>query len=246
MYIFDIIIKSMKRYLFLSISLFFYSYIYSQVTNDTIGTQVQDTSVVFKTQMEEMFIGKDKAYMEEMERIKKIQRRVFKVYPYAKLAAENLKILNANMAKLKTEREKKKYFKIVENYLENEFEDRLKKFSRKEGQVLVKLIHRQTGETTFKLVKDLKSGWKAFWSNNTARLFDINLKEEYDPMNELDDFYIEGMLIKAFKEGKLQRQDPAKPIDLAELSATWKERLNKSRKAREEKAAKDKALEEDK
>ncbi len=236
----------MKRYLFLSISLFFYSYIYSQVTNDTIGIQVQDTSVVFKTQMEEMFIGKDKAYMEEMDRIKKIQRRVFKVYPYAKLAAENLKILNANMAKLKTEREKKKYFKIVENYLENEFEDRLKKFSRKEGQVLVKLIHRQTGETTFKLVKDLKSGWKAFWSNNTARLFDINLKEEYDPMNELDDFYIEGMLLKAFKEGKLQRQDPAKPIDLAELSATWKEKLNKSRKAREEKAARDKALEEDK
>lgn len=231
----------MKRYLFLSISLFFYSYIYSQVTNDTIGTQVQDTSVVFKTQMDEMFIGKDKAYAEEMERIKKMQRRVFKVYPYAKLAAENLKMLNANMAKLKTEREKKKYFKIVENYLENEFEDRLKKFSRKEGQVLVKLIHRQTGETTFKLVKDLKSGWKAFWSNNTAKLFDINLKEEYDPMNELDDFYIEGMLIKAFKEGKLQRQDPAKPIDLAELSATWKEKLNKSRKAREEKAAKEKA-----
>lgn len=236
----------MKRYLFLSISMFFYSYIYSQVTNDTIGTQVQDTSVVFKTQMEEMFIGKDKAYMEEMERIKKIQRRVFKVYPYAKLAAENLKILNANMAKLKTEREKKKYFKIVENYLENEFEDRLKKFSRKEGQVLVKLIHRQTGETTFKLVKDLKSGWKAFWSNNTARLFDINLKEEYDPMNELDDFYIEGMLIKAFKEGKLQRQDPAKPIDLAELSATWKEKLNKSKKLREEKAAKEKAALEEK
>lgn len=231
----------MKRYLFLSISLFFYSYIYSQVTNDTIGTQVQDTSVVFKTEMDEMFIGKDKAYAEEMERIKKMQRRVFKVYPYAKLAAENLKMLNTNMAKLKTEREKKKYFKIVENYLENEFEDRLKKFSRKEGQVLVKLIHRQTGETTFKLVKDLKSGWKAFWSNNTAKLFDINLKEEYDPMNELDDFYIEGMLIKAFKEGKLQRQDPAKPIDLAELSATWKEKLNKSRKAREEKAAKEKA-----
>lgn len=231
----------MKRYLFLSISLFFYSYIYSQVTNDTIGTQVPDTSVVFKTQMEEMFIGKDKAYMEEMDRIKKIQRRVMKVYPYAKLAAENLKILNANMAKLKTEREKKKYFKIVENYLQNEFEGRLKKFSRKEGQILVKLIHRQTGETTFKLIKDLKSGWKAFWSNNTAKLFDINLKEEYDPMNELDDFYIEGMLIKAFKEGKLQRQDPAKPIDLAELSATWKEKLNKSRKAREEKLAKEKA-----
>ncbi|ESU19738.1 hypothetical protein FEDK69T_31310 [Flavobacterium enshiense DK69] len=68
-------------------------------------------------------------------------------------------------------------------------------------------------------------------------MYDIDLKAEYDPFKELDDFYIEGMLVKAFKEGKLQRQDPAKPIDLAELSATWKERLNKSRKAREEKAA---------
>ena len=55
------------------------------------------------------------------------------------------------------------------------------------------------------------------------------------------------MLVKAFREGKLQRQDPAKPIDLAELSATWKEKLNRSRKAREEKAAKEKAaLEENK
>ncbi|KGO95963.1 DUF4294 domain-containing protein, partial [Flavobacterium enshiense] len=135
----------MKRYLFLSISFFFSSYIYSQVTNDTVRTQEQDTSVVFKTEMDEMFIGKDKAKLEEMERIKKIQRRVYKVYPYAKLAAENLKIMNANMAKLKTEKEKKKYFKIVENYLENEFGDRLKKFSRKEGQILVKLINRQTG-----------------------------------------------------------------------------------------------------
>ena len=107
------------------------------------------------------------------------------------------------------------------NYLENEFEGRLKKFSRKEGQILVKLIHRQTGVTTFKLIKDLKSGWKAFWSSNAASLYDIDLKAEYNPFNELDDFYIEGMLVKAFREGKLQRQDPAVPIDLAELSATW-------------------------
>ena len=62
----------MKRYLFLFISFFFYSYIYSQVTNDTVRTLEQDTSVVFKTEMDEMFIGKDEAKLEEMERIKKI------------------------------------------------------------------------------------------------------------------------------------------------------------------------------
>ena len=145
------------------------------------------------------------------------------------------------MAKLKTEREKKKYFKIAENYLENEFGERLKKFSRKDGQILIKLINRQTGKTTFTLVKDLKSGWKAFWSNNTARLFDLNMKDEYEPFDDLEDFYIESILIKAFNTSRLQKQNPAKPIDLAELSATWKEKINQSKKAREERLAKEKA-----
>lgn len=208
-----------------------------EVVKDTVKTD-NDTTIVFSTQMDEMFITKDKALEEEMRRIKILERRVLKVYPYAKLAAENLVILNANMAKLKTEREKKKYFKIVENYLENEFGERLKKFSRKDGQILVKLINRQTGKSTYGLIKELKSGWKAFWSNNTARLFDINLKEEYKPFTELEDFYIEGILIKSFKTNRLQKQDPAIPIDLAELSATWKERINTNRKAREESKAK--------
>jgi len=73
------------------------------------------------------------------------------------------------MAKLKTQKEKKKYFKLVEKYLNEEFEPKLKKLSRKQGQILVKLIYRQTGKTTFDLIKDYKSGWKAFWSNNTAK-----------------------------------------------------------------------------
>ncbi len=90
-------------------------------------------------------------------------------------------------------------------------------------------------------MRDLKSGWKAFWSNNTARLFDLNMKDEYEPFDDLEDFYIESILIKAFNTSRLQKQNPAKPIDLAELSATWKEKINQSKKAREERLAKEKA-----
>ncbi|MEW5677209.1 DUF4294 domain-containing protein [Flavobacterium enshiense] len=226
---------------FLFVVLFFSTALNAQVVvKDSLET-LSDTTIVFNTEMEEMFITKDKALEEEMRKIKILERRVLKVYPYAKMAAENLVILNRNMAKLKTEREKKKYFKIVENYLENEFGERLKKFSRKDGQILIKLINRQTGETTFNLVKDLKSGWKAFWASNTAKLFDLNMKAEYKPFTELEDFYIEGILIKAFSSNKLQKQDPAKPIDLAELSATWKERVNIARKDRQERLTKEKA-----
>ena len=74
-----------------------------------------------------------------------LQNRVYKVYPIAKIAADRLTVLNKNMDKMKTNREKKKYFKIVEDYMENEFTGQLKKLSRKQGQILVKLIHRQTG-----------------------------------------------------------------------------------------------------
>lgn len=210
------------------------------VVKDSVKTE-NDTTIVFSSEMDELIISKDKAFEEEQRKMRILERRVLKVYPYAKLAADNLVILNANMAKLKTEREKKKYFKIAENYLENEFGERLKKFSRKDGQILIKLIHRQTGKTTFTLVKDLKSGWKAFWSNNTARLFDLNMKDEYEPFDDLEDFYIESILIKAFNTSRLQKQNPAKPIDLAELSATWKEKINQSKKAREERLAKEKA-----
>ena len=134
------------------------------------------------------------------------------------------------MTKLKTSREKKRYFKIVEDYLSNEFEAKLKKLSRKQGQILVKLIHRQTGTTTYELISTLKSGWKAFWSNVTARMFDINLKTKYNPFEVNEDYLIETILVRAFESGRLQNQPPVVPIDYNNLNESWqskKEAQNK-------------------
>jgi hypothetical protein len=143
------------------------------------------------------------------------------VYPFAKLTAEKLTQINATMAKLKTPKEKRKYFKLVEKYLNDEFEPKLKKLSRKQGQILVKLINRQTGQTTFDLIKNYKSGWKAFWSSNTAKLFNIDLKKSYDPKEVVEDFYIESYLQRAFDEGKLVKQEAKKPISESELRLNW-------------------------
>jgi hypothetical protein len=156
-----------------------------------------------------------------------LQRRVLKVYPYAKVAADRLTMLDANMKKLKTSKERKKYAKIVENYLEDEFEAQLKKLTKKEGQILVKLIYRQTGISTFDLISEHKSGWKAFWSQRMAKLFSINLKATYNPASVAEDFMIEGFLIKAFEQRKLVKQDAAFKIDYAALKAQWKARGNK-------------------
>lgn len=181
-------------------------------------------TIRYTIELEEVILTENGSYTltEEQKRMAILKRRVYKTYPYAKLASEKLVAMNAMLAKLKTEKEKKKYFKIVEKYLTDEFEAKLKKLSRKDGQILVKLIHRQTGNTTFELIKDLKSGWKAFWSNNTARLFDINLKTEYKPYDVLEDFNIESILLTAFENHTLSRQEPKNPIDLTRLIETWK------------------------
>ena len=93
--------------------------------------------------------------------------------------------------------------------------------TRTEGQILVKLIHRQTGRTAFDLIKELRSGWKAFWANNTANLFDISLKREYDPYNEKEDYLIEDILQRNFQNGILEPQEPALDIDFFKLTEKW-------------------------
>lgn len=191
--------------------------------SDTI-VYIQDSDTIREIIIEEVSItdeSKVKLSKEEREQIKLLERRVRVVYPYAKMTAEKLTQINATMAKLKTQKEKKKYFKLVEKYLNEEFEPKLKKLSRKQGQILVKLINRQTGKTTFDLIKDYKSGWKAFWSNNTAKLFNIDLKKTYDPMEVPEDFYIETFLQRSFDEGKLARQEAKKPISETELNLNW-------------------------
>ena len=150
-----------------------------------------------------------------------LRRKTRKVYPYAKLASERLITMLERLKTIKRKRNKKKYTKRVQKYIEEEFSDKLKKFTRTEGQILAKLIHRQTGRTSFELVKELRTSWRAFWYNTTANLFDISLKEKYDPYKNKEDYLIEDILERSFQESILERQEPAFPIDFFELQSFW-------------------------
>ncbi len=180
--------------------------------------------------LEEVIVYKRKFSAAELKDFQILQNRVYKVYPFARVAAERLMTMNKNMDKMQTNKEKKKYFKIVEDYMENEFTAQLKKLSRKQGQILVKLIHRQTGYSTYELIKNYKSGWKAFWSNNTARLFDINLKTKYAPYEVNEDFLIETILDRAFLRGRLVPQQPANPVDIDDLYKFWEKKSKELQK----------------
>jgi len=150
-----------------------------------------------------------------------LQRKTIKVYPYAKLAAERLKSLNERIGTLKSKRKQKKYARMVEKFVEDEFAEKLKKFTITEGQILIKLIHRQTGETAFDLIKSLRSGWRAFWYNNTAKLFKMSLKIPFDPRLSDEDYLIEDILQRQFQNGRLEYQKSYQAFDLYALFKKW-------------------------
>jgi len=158
---------------------------------------------------------------EDSRRYLILRRKTRKVYPYAKLASERLITMSERLKTIKRKRDKKKYTKRVQKYIEEEFSDKLKKFTRTEGQILAKLIHRQTGRTSFELVKELRTSWRAFWYNTTANLFDISLKEKYDPFKNKEDYLIEDILERSFQENILERQESAFSIDFFELQSFW-------------------------
>jgi len=150
-----------------------------------------------------------------------LRRKTLKVYPYAKLASERLLELNNRLGQIKSKSKRKQYTKIVQRYIEEEFSAELKKLTRTEGQILVKLIYRQTGNTAFDLVKELRSGWRAFWYQTTARMFDISIKEEFHPDQIHEDYLIEDILQRAFAANQLERQKSALDYDFATLTNKW-------------------------
>ena len=150
------------------------------------------------------------------------RRKVFKTYPFARLASERLDSLNVRLKRIKKKSKRKKYTKRIQKYIEGEFSDQIKKMTTTEGRILIKLIHRQTGKTTFDNIKGLRSGWKAFWYNTTANIFKLSLKEEYHPESENEDYLIEDVLQRAFLEENLPAQKSKLTFDFAKISSDRK------------------------
>ena len=134
---------------------------------------------------------------EEMKKYMLLRRRTLKVYPYAEMASKRFATLKVRLERMDNRRKKKRYAKLIEKYLDWEFKEELKKLTRAEGQILVKLIHRETGITTHSLVKTYRNGFRAATYQFTAKLFDIDLKTEFDPTKVEEDLWIEDILLRS-------------------------------------------------
>lgn len=142
-----------------------------------------------------------------------LRRKVLKVYPYAVIAGNKLDSLNLTLANINGKRKQKKYIKNFQDYLEGRFEDELKELTRTEGQILSKLISRETGITTYELIDTYRSGWNAFWWNVAAGFYDIDLKIPYDPKSNEEDKLIENILQRSFINGLLEERKPITTLE---------------------------------
>lgn len=120
----------------------------------------------------------------ELRKYRRLIRNVKKVYPYAKLAKKKFDEVEAKLPDIHTERERKAYMKQVEEEIKVEFEGDLKKLTITQGYILIKLIDREIGETSYDLLQDLKGNFSAFLWQTLARLFGHNLKSTFDADGE--------------------------------------------------------------
>jgi|SRR6185436_5778053 len=126
----------------------------------------------------------DPEVLKNLQAYYRLRFNVIKVYPYAKLAAAKLNEMNQHAATLKTQREKRRYIKETEKQVKKDFEDQVKNLSINQGNVLIKLIYRETGSTSYELIKELRGSFNAFFAQGLAKLFGHDLKSIYDPAGE--------------------------------------------------------------
>lgn len=130
--------------------------------------------------------NKRRRNVDDEKRFAKLVRDVKKALPYAKLAAFRMQLIEENLARMEDEDLKKEYLKRAEAGLKKQFESQLKNLTIDQGKILMKLIYRETGKTTYSIIKQYQGGSKAFMWNTFGKVYGHNLKDEYDPAVEYE------------------------------------------------------------
>jgi len=160
-----------------------------------VNALVKDGDTILISHLEEAVIKprSKRAAERDMRQYWRLVYNVKKVYPYAKLAGEKFAEVNAHMQSLKTRKEQREYIRQVENDILKQYEEDLKDLTITQGRILIKLIDRETCETSYNVVKDLRGSFQATFWQAIARLFGSNLKSEFDAAAEdkmIDDIMV--------------------------------------------------------
>jgi hypothetical protein len=146
------------------------------VGNDTLPVIDLSPSVVYPKLTRDM--------RRELEKFDRLVYNVRIVYPYAKLAGIKLREYQKVLDTIHSEKGRKAFIKKAEKQLEDQFGDNIRDLSFSQGKILIKLVYRETGNSTYDLVKELRGKFTAFVWQTMAKLFGYDLKTQYDPEGE--------------------------------------------------------------
>jgi hypothetical protein len=123
---------------------------------------------------------------DERARFERLKRNVLKVMPYARFARDRYRKLQLDLAITPDNKTQRKLVKACDEQIKDMFNREVKKMTVTQGEILIKLIDRETGNSTYDLVKELKGGLNAFFYQSIARIVGHDLKDHYDPNLERD------------------------------------------------------------
>ncbi len=117
----------------------------------------------------------------KQRKLNKLIRNVKKVYPYAKIAGIEFEKYNKILAEIEDPKEKRRIMRELEKELMAEYEDDLRNFTFSQGKILIKLVDRELGNSSYNILQDFRGNFIAFFWQGFARVFGFNLKTRYDP-----------------------------------------------------------------
>ena len=143
--------------------------------------------------------------LDEIELISKIsydskkyffyKNKVIKVYHYVDTLKNIISEIDDTLLTVSKKRLKKKVIKGYKKQLMERFVNDVKSMTRKEGVILSKLVFREFGFSVYDIIKNYNGAWSAFWWQNLARLYEGDIKSNFNPKNNKEDFMIEKIII---------------------------------------------------
>jgi hypothetical protein len=119
---------------------------------------------------------------------------VRRVYPYALIVRNEVGRVNRLLETMPNKRDQNNFLQQYEKDIFKEYEDDMKKLTFSQGKILIKLIERETQNTSYDLIRDYRGKFSATFWQSIARIFGADLKANYDPTGE--DYLIEQVIVE--------------------------------------------------
>lgn len=149
---------------------------------DSVMLQVNNTDTFYLARMQDIYVYPTMVFKNKnQERFYwKTVRDVKKTLPFAKLLAEEMKVADHQLALLPDDKARRKWWKQYEKYLFKKYEHHFRKMTASQGQMLMKLMDRESDRTSYEIIKHYRGKASANFWQFVAKLFRNDLKEEYD------------------------------------------------------------------